>query len=257
MRTFWAALAVMALAVPAQAGHVSACDPTGGLIPGGSANVSLYLSVVARREMNPAQFDRAHPFYGSILSNPSAFDALVARWQAHPARFEYYHPVLWRVLAGGVQFRNQSYLGPCPVSQPTPWQPLVPNIFAHNRRLWTPGPPSGPNPPNPQSNPAPSNPASPGPSPNPDDSSPPADNEPPAVPPPDPDDSPLPTDNTPTDIPPPEVEPSDPPVNPPPGDSPPPHDTPLSAVPEPSGLLLAIAGLLTLAATVRRRRSKD
>src|SRR5262249_17219094 len=100
MRMFSIALVLGLFIAPGRAGHLHSFA---GRNPAdqGAREVQRYLRVVATRNANPPQFDRAHPFYGFILTHKEAFDALVARWQSHPARFEYWHPVLWHVLDGG------------------------------------------------------------------------------------------------------------------------------------------------------------
>src|SRR5690348_9622276 len=58
-------------------------------------NERFYERMDALRDQNPGRFDRAHPFYGRLLSDAAFFNKYFDRWQSHPARFEHYHPCAW------------------------------------------------------------------------------------------------------------------------------------------------------------------
>jgi len=78
-----------------------------------AANVLLYEELVADRDAHPTVFDKHHPFFGGILTDPAYMDQMVSRWKAHEQRFEYWHPYLWRIL-DGYEFR------------PHPSPPIIP-----------------------------------------------------------------------------------------------------------------------------------
>jgi len=82
-----------------------------------AANVLLYEELVAYRDADPTVFDKHHPFFAGILTDPAYMNQIVARWQAHEQRFEYWHPYLWRIL-DGYEFRPDP--APPPPIDPPP-----------------------------------------------------------------------------------------------------------------------------------------
>jgi hypothetical protein len=76
----------------------------------------LYDDLVAFRGSNPSRFDKEHPFFGKLLSDPSYMNAVVDRWEDDEERFEYWHPYLWQILNAYV---NQPQpIGPPPLPPP-------------------------------------------------------------------------------------------------------------------------------------------
>jgi hypothetical protein len=91
---------MFALGATAEAGTVHIRYPANEPEKLATANVKLYQNLVTVRDSNPTKFDKSHPFYGRLLTDPSFANALVHRWESHEQRFEYWHPYLWRILDG-------------------------------------------------------------------------------------------------------------------------------------------------------------
>jgi uncharacterized membrane protein YgcG len=110
------ALACALLGAPAEAGPIHL--RWGPDAPEQLANkdVLLYQELVAFRDSDIASFDRKHPFFGTLLSDPSVMSATVARWEAHEQRFEYWHPYLWQILNGYIH--EPQLIGPVPPANP-------------------------------------------------------------------------------------------------------------------------------------------
>ncbi len=87
-----------------------------------AVNVVLYEKLVADRDANPTVFDKHHPFFFGILTDPAYMDQIVARWEAHEERFEYWHPYLWRIL-DGYEFRPDPSLSRAIIPPPDPGNP--------------------------------------------------------------------------------------------------------------------------------------
>jgi hypothetical protein len=85
----------------------------------------LYQQMAAVRLNDPGRFDRAHPFFGLLMSDPGFFNKYYERWQSHPARFEHYHPLAWRILDGkaNLDAAQHDYHGPIPPDLPLPPRP--------------------------------------------------------------------------------------------------------------------------------------
>jgi hypothetical protein len=82
-----------------------------------AANVLLYEELVVYRDSHPTVFDRRHPFFSRLLTDPAYMNRIVDRWKAHEARFEYWHPYLWRILDG---YEHRLDSQPPPHHEPPP-----------------------------------------------------------------------------------------------------------------------------------------